>query len=307
MVKSLKELIKQETIFIIVRKFSVFKKIVDFKPGQESPKVCVEEHTFLLHNAKFKDSLNLINSTYEEQNSLKMVAVNKLTRNESLTTTDIMDSVSSTILMDKNDMVKENITRFCDSVLPVVKKIPIKHYWEKNFCSGMGNQTSSYFTSLNQQVNVNKGLNVWKNPHLNDGVSRFINHLDDTADRLLESINLLIEFSKINEVLTFLCSNQLLAKGLGLNLFFLLYLGNCDSFTFFLLKVHVHLEKLITPLYNYVKIKFYLIYKDKRILGETFSGLGRIVFDLKSFCCDPLERIPPRKISWVPKKRSIVK
>ena len=74
-----------------------------------------------------------------------MVAVNKLVRNKSLITTDIMDSVSSSILMDKNDMVKENISRFCDSVLPVVKKVLIKDYWEKKFCSGMGNQMSFIF------------------------------------------------------------------------------------------------------------------------------------------------------------------
>ena len=188
-----------------------------------------------------------------------------------------------------------------------MKKIPIKDYWEKNFYSDMGNQTSSYLTSLNQQVNVNKELNIWKNPHLSDGISRFINHLDDTADRSLDSINLLIDFLRINEALTFLCSNQLLAKGLGLKLFLFLYLGNSDLFTFFLLKVHVHLEKLITPLYNYVKIKFYLIYKDNCVVRGTFSGLGRIVFDVKSLYCDPLEHIPPRNVSWVPKKKSIVK
>jgi hypothetical protein len=235
-----------------------------------------------------------------------MVVIEKVIKKDFLITTDIIDAVSNSISIHRNDIVKENITRFCDSVLPVVKKIPVKNYWEKNFLSGMGDQKMSHLTSFNQDYNANKELNFLKNSHFNDGVSRFIDHLDETADKLLDSVNLLIEFSRVNEVLTFLCSNQLLAQGLGLKLFLLLCLGHSTSFTFFLLKVQVHLEKLITPFYHYTKVKFNFLCKHKYVIGGTFSGLGFLAFQVKNLYSAQIKYISiPSESSWAPKAGDI--
>lgn len=252
----------------------LFKKTSNFKDGDESAQIFLAEHDFRIHNGKFSQVLGNIRQTESEQKEFIQEVARIVVHDGRLEPQQVLNAVLSST--SENQEVKQAVLTLSDKAIRAAEKCPMRPGVEEGLKESVTNVPASDLTRWNDQGLGFKDLDLVDLPAYKSLVTKFTSQLDLGSDAM-QSIDILIELSNTNELITFLSANHMLIKGLGLPMFMISYysMGGENSFKTFLGEVRDLVEWKTTPMYRSLKVSFLFIYKHKfKVLISTTSLSG---------------------------------
>lgn len=239
-------------------------------------KISVDQYHFLEHQKKFKDILENISSTTDQQNYFykEVVNCNYSSRNVSA------ESILRTVNLPNNDLVtKEVVVNFTKHAIEVSNELSITNFNEKkeNFNKTVENMDVVALRELADLKDRFIGIPIKDNLFFPDAVSLLSASIDRTS---INHLITLIEYSCASEILTSLSFNQKLSIVLGFKLYAKLYFSFQEkgSFLAYLESVKTALEGSERPLayrvFNVVKpsVPFLITGFASAFAGFMFRG-----------------------------------
>lgn len=282
----------------------LFKQLTNFNPGDETPKIFLKEHDFINHHNKFKNSLDNVHQTPEEQLEFFEVVVDVLVQPGGiLTPQNVLSGVRKSL--EYNSNAQEAVIALSTEVIKISNRFPLDPKAASGVKRIVEEGKDSLGGGLENSGSIYQHVELSEHPQFNEMADKFISKTNLGSGRVLESIDLLIEACKINELVTFLASSPLLAKGLGLHLFMVGYYSFSveGSLKSFLSSVRDKVEWQSTPVFRSVKVGCEFIYKHKLKFMGTTSAL---VFTYHYFFNSTLFKILPQKNLVVTKTPIVV-
>lgn len=288
---------------------ALFKRISNFKDGDESAKVFLAEHDFRLHNCNYKDVLSHVSQTPSEQKQFLQEIAGVIVQKSKLEPEQVLKGVSSSV--EGNQEAQDAVLSLSYKAIKAAERLPIKPGVEDGLKESLVNLSGSELARLNEQGLGFKDVSIVDLPSYKSLVVKFTSQLDlASGPNPVESIDILIELSNANELVTFLSANHVLVKGLGLPMFMVGYysLGSENSFKIFLGEVRDLVEWKLTPIYRSVKVSFSFVYKHKFKIISATSLVGFIshycFFNFKVPLIKPLAPAPKLELQleskWAP-------
>jgi len=270
----------QNFSFLIFNCFSsrpggkLFQQITNFKPGDESPKVFLRENDFITHQNAFKNALENITQTPEEQSQFVYTLVEVVHTKGVLTSQNIISAVKTSL--DGDVKAQEAVTALSREVIPLANRFPLDPQAGVDLKETIEVLRQPLLIELNEKAEAFRDVPLDEHPQFAEMVTRFISKINLGSGRILDSLDVLISSAGVNELITFLSSSPMLAKGLGLHLFMLGYYSfSLDgSLTSFLQAVRNKVDWKVQPVYRSIKVSWNFIYKNKVTLIGTTSLMG---------------------------------
>lgn len=252
----------------------LFQQITNFKPGDESPKVFLRENDFINHQNAFKNVLEDVTQTPEEQSQFVCTLAEVVHTKGVLTSQNIISAVKTSI--DGDVKAQEAVTALSREVIPFANRFPLDPQAGVDLKESVEFFPKPSLIELNEKAEAFRDVPLDEHPQFAEMVTRFISKINLGSGRILESVDFLISSAGVNELITFLSSSPMLAKGLGLHLFMLGYYSfSVDgSLTSFLQAVRNKVEWKVQPVYRSIKVSWNFIYKNKVTLIGTTSLIG---------------------------------
>lgn len=181
--------------------------------------------------------------------------------------------------VEENPEAQDAVLSLSYKAIKAAERFPMKPGVEDGLQDSLVNVSGSELARLNKQGLGYKDVSIVDLPSYENLVVKFTSQLDlASGPNPVESIDILIELSNANELVTFLSANHVLIKGLGLPMFMIGYysLGSENSFKIFLGEVRDLVEWKPTPVYRSIRVSFSFVYKHKFKIISTTSLVGFI-------------------------------
>lgn len=241
--------------------------------------LAVNEKFFIMHDKKLQKCLvelkKEVQQTEAEQADFLNIILNKTQAGREVEASDVKQAVHTSIGDDP--ALNEAVLVFSGKALKVAGKVPLKSKPEV----GVVGDHDPLNLGNSQEVLKIQGLEYnstpfKEHPELETAVSAFVKNSNLGSGNVLDLLELLEQYAKVNETLTFLCSNPMLSRALGANLFIICYfsLGVEGSYSYFLNSVRSKVEWRLRPFERGFKstLKFVWDNKYRFLSGATLSG-----------------------------------